>query len=193
MPSGIWRNCYPIYSGDDTKIIPDFSLTQYYHTEQCVRGIRQLYWFRRSTCFVRTIKRQHLSNENKGHSHEEYSEHNWCFWHPVIRKLSQDFQQLQEVWNIWQSQENKLHTKTVENKRYHLRSDNDEWLYSIGCVTGNSKKGNINPIKQQTERYVKITNNEIECSFERKDFILETKGKGDDLLKKATRRNRKLK
>ena len=39
--------------------------------------------------------------------------------------------------------------KTVENKRYHLRSDNDETFDSIEPVTGNSKKGNRNPIKQQ--------------------------------------------
>ena len=62
----------------------------------------------------------------------------------------------------------RLH-KTVENKRYHLRSDNDETLDSIEPVTGNSKKGNRNPIKQQqTERCVKITNNQREYSFERK-------------------------
>ena len=59
--------------------------------------------------------------------------------------------------------------KTVENKRYHLRSDNDETLDSIEPVTGNSKKGNRNPIKeQQTERYVRMTKNQRESSFERK-------------------------
>ena len=58
--------------------------------------------------------------------------------------------------------------KTVDNKRYHLRSDNDETLDSIEPVTGNSKKGNRNPIKQQTERCVKMTKNQRECSFERK-------------------------
>ena len=93
-PSGIWHNYYPIYSGHDTKIIPHFALTQYYHTEQCIRGIRQLYWFRRITCFVRTIKHQHLSIEKKGHSHEEYSEYKWCFWHPAIRNVFQDFQKI---------------------------------------------------------------------------------------------------
>ena len=61
----------------------------------------------------------------------------------------------------------RLH-KTVENKRYNLRSENDETLDSIELVTGNSKKGNRNPIKQQTERCVKITNNQRESSFERK-------------------------
>ena len=58
--------------------------------------------------------------------------------------------------------------KTVENKRYHLRSDNDETLDSIEPVTGNLKKGNRNPIKQQTERGVKFTNNQREFSFEQK-------------------------
>ena len=59
-------------------------------------------------------------------------------------------------------------TNTVENKRYNLRSENDETLDSIEPVTGNSKKCNRNPIKQQTERSVKITNNQREYSFERK-------------------------
>ena len=56
-------------------------------------------------------------------------------------------------------------SKTIENKRYHLRSENDEILDSIELVTGNSKKCNRNPIKQQTERCVKITNNQRESSF----------------------------
>ena len=59
-------------------------------------------------------------------------------------------------------------TKTVQNKRYNLRSDNDETLDSIEPVTGNSKKGNRNPIKQQTERCVQITNNQREFSFVQK-------------------------
>ena len=58
--------------------------------------------------------------------------------------------------------------KTVENKRYHLRSDNDETFDSIEPVTGNSKKGNRNPIKQQTEKGVKFTNNQREFSFEQR-------------------------
>ena len=58
--------------------------------------------------------------------------------------------------------------KTVDNKRYHLRSDNDETLDSIEPLTGKSKKGNRNPIKQQTERGVKFTNNEREFSFEQR-------------------------
>ena len=59
-------------------------------------------------------------------------------------------------------------SKTVEYKTYNLRSENDETLDSIEPVTGNSKKPNRNPIKQQTERSVKITNNQRESSFERK-------------------------
>ena len=58
--------------------------------------------------------------------------------------------------------------KTVENKRYHLRSDNDETLDSIKPVAGNSKKGNRNPIQQETERGVKFTNNQREFSFEQR-------------------------
>ena len=42
-------------------------------------------------------------------------------------------------------------TKTVENKRYDLTSEND---YT------NSKKRNRNPIQQQTERCVQMTKNQ---------------------------------
>ena len=52
-------------------------------------------------------------------------------------------------------------TKTIENKRKLL-------LHSMEPVTGNSKKSNINPIKQQTQRCVKITNNQREFSFQQK-------------------------
>ena len=41
--------------------------------------------------------------------------------------------------------------------RYHHKTQNDEILNSIYLVTGNSMKRNRNPIKQDTERYVKIT------------------------------------
>ena len=59
--------------------------------------------------------------------------------------------------------------KTVDNKRYNLRSENDETLDSIEPVTGNLKKGNRNPIKQQqTERCVKMNKNQREYSFQRK-------------------------
>ena len=57
-------------------------------------------------------------------------------------------------------------TKTVENKIYNIRSENDETLYSIYLVTGNLKKRNRNPIKKLTERCVQITNNQREYSFE---------------------------
>ena len=57
-------------------------------------------------------------------------------------------------------------TKTVENKIYNIKSENDETLYSIYLVTGNLKKCNRNPIKKQTETCVQITNNQREYSFE---------------------------
>ena len=41
--------------------------------------------------------------------------------------------------------------KPLRTKRYHLRSENDET---------NSKKHKRNPIKQQTERCVKMTKNQ---------------------------------
>ena len=63
----------------------------------------------------------------------------------------------------------------------------------LGVLQEIPTKATENPIKQQTERCVQITNNQRECTFEQKEFILETKGKYHHLLKKATRRNRKLK
>ena len=42
-------------------------------------------------------------------------------------------------------------TKTIENKIYQIRSENDETI---------SKKRKRNPIKQQTERCVKMTKNQ---------------------------------
>ena len=61
-------------------------------------------------------------------------------------------------------------TKTVQNKRYHLRSENDETLDSIEPVTGN-------PIKQHTERCVQITNNQRELRFARKRSYPKNKRK----------------
>ena len=40
-------------------------------------------------------------------------------------------------------------------------------------ITGNLKKSNRNPIKHQTERCVKITNNQTEYSFQQKKIILK--------------------
>ena len=102
-PSGIWRNYYAIYIRHDTKILCDLSLTQYYHTEESVRGFWQWYWFRRITCFVRSIHREQLWIEKKGNSHEEYSEEKLCFWHPALTRVFKNFQKIQELWNIWQS------------------------------------------------------------------------------------------
>ena len=48
---------------------------------------------------------------------------------------------------------------------------------AIEPVTANCKKGNRNPIKQQTERSVKIRNNQREYSFERKRSSPENKRK----------------
>ena len=74
-----------------------------------------------------------------------------------------DTQQLEEYFNISKNYEkygtsdrvNKTNwtqlTKTVQSKRYHLRSENDET---------NSKKRKRNPIKQQTERFLQITKNQ---------------------------------
>ena len=78
----------------------------------------------------------------KGHNHEEYSEEKWCFWQAEIRIFFQDFQKLQEVWNIWQSKKNctpkPLRTKDIISEVKMMKH--------LICV--------------------KITNNQRECSFE---------------------------
>ena len=84
------------------------------------------------------------------------------------QKLEESFKMSKNYKKYGTSDRVKKIRKTVENKRYHLRSDNDETLDSIEPVTGNSKKGNRNPIKQQTERCVQMTKNHREYSFERK-------------------------
>ena len=84
-------------------------------------------------------------------------------------------------------------TNTVENKRYNLRSENDETLDSIEPVTGNSKKRNRNPIRQQTERSVKITNNQREYSFERKRSSPQNKRKRPSFPEETTKKKQKIK
>ena len=83
-------------------------------------------------------------------------------------------------------------TKTVENKRYHLRSENYETLDSIEPVTGNSKKGNRNPIKQQTERCVQITNNQREYSFEPKRSSPKNKRKRPSSPEETNKKKQKM-
>ena len=84
------------------------------------------------------------------------------------QKLEESFKMSKNYKKYGTSDKVKKISKTVENKRYHLRSDNDETLDSIEPVTGNSKKGNRNPMKQQTERSVQMTKKHREYSFEQK-------------------------
>ena len=83
--------------------------------------------------------------------------------------------------------------KTVENKRYNLPSENDERLDSIEPVTGNLKKGKINPIKQHTEKCVKITNNQREYSFERKRIYPRNKRKIPSSPEESNKKKQKIK
>ena len=83
--------------------------------------------------------------------------------------------------------------KTVENKRYNLRSENDETLDLIELVTGNFKKGKINPMKQHTERCVKITNNQREYSFERKIIYPRNKRKIPSSPEESNKKTQKIK
>ena len=84
------------------------------------------------------------------------------------QKLEESFKISKNYKKYGTSNRVKKIRKTVENKRYHLRSDNDETLDSIEPLTKNSKKGNRNPIKEQTERCVQMTKKHREYSFERK-------------------------
>ena len=83
-------------------------------------------------------------------------------------------------------------SNTVENKRYNLRSENNETLDSIEQVTGNSKKPNRNTIKQQTERSVKITNNQREFSFEQKKNSPQNKRKRPSFPEETTKKKQKI-
>ena len=83
-------------------------------------------------------------------------------------------------------------TKTLQNKTYHLRSENDETLDSIEPVAGNSKKGNRNPIKQQTERCVQITNNQREFSFARKRSSPKNKRKITSSPEETNKKKKKM-
>ena len=84
-------------------------------------------------------------------------------------------------------------SKTVENRTYNLRSENDETLDSIEPVTGNLKKRNRNPIKQQKERSVEITNNQREYSFERKRSSPQNKRKRPSFPEETTKKKQKIK
>ena len=56
-------------------------------------------------------------------------------------------------------------TKRAENKRYHLRSDNDQMLDS---VTQNFQQVDRNPMNQQMQKRVQISKSHGESSFERR-------------------------
>ena len=84
--------------------------------------------------------------------------------------------------------------KTVDNKRYNLRSENDETLDSIEPVTGNLKKGNRNPIKQQqTERCVKMNKNQREYSFQRKRSSPKNQRKRPSSPEETNKKKQKIK
>ena len=57
-------------------------------------------------------------------------------------------------------------TKRAENKRYHLRSDNDQTLDSIEPVTENFQQVDRNPMNQQMQKRVHISKSHGESSFE---------------------------
>ena len=87
-----------------------------------------------------------------------------------------DTHQLEEYFEISKSYNNYGTSHTVQKtnrtqltKRYPLRIENDDILHSIEPFTANTKKRRRNPIKQETERSVKMTNNQREYSFERKN------------------------
>ena len=111
-----------------------------------------------------------------------------------------DTQQLEEYFRMSKNYKNygksdtvKKLRKTVENKRYHLKSENNETLESIEDLTGNSKKGNRNRMKQQTDRCVKMTNNKRECSFDRKGSYPRNKRKIPSSLEESNKKKQKIK
>ena len=111
-----------------------------------------------------------------------------------------DTQQLEEYFRMSKNYKNygksdtvKKLRKTVENKRYHLKSENNETLESIEDFTGNSKKGNRNPMKQQTDRCVKMTNSKRECSFDRKRSYPRNKRKIPSSLEESNKKKQKIK
>ena len=117
----------------------------------------------------------------------------------VERKDVFDTQQLEESFKFSKNYKKygtsdrvKKLRNTVENKRYHLRSENDETLDSIEPVTGNLKKGNRNPIKQQTERCVKMTKNQREYSFERKRSSPKTQRKRPSSPEQTNKKKQKI-
>ena len=118
----------------------------------------------------------------------------------VERKDAFDTQQLEESFKMFKNYKKygtsdrvqKLR-KTVENKKYHLRSDNDETLDSIEPVTAKLKKGNRNPINQQTERCVKMTKNQREYSFERKTSSPKKQRKRPSSPEESKKKKQKIK
>ena len=84
-------------------------------------------------------------------------------------------------------------TKSVDKKRYPLRSENDETLDSIEPVTGNLKKRKRNPINQPTERCVKMTKNEREYSFERKITSPKNQRKRPSFPEESNKKKQKIK
>ena len=118
----------------------------------------------------------------------------------VERKDAFDTQHLEESFKMFKNYKKygtsdrvqKLRN-TVENKKYHLRSDNDETLDSIEPVTAKLKKGNRNPINQQTERCVKMTKNQREYSFERKTSSPKKQTKRPSSPEESKKKKQKIK
>ena len=73
------------------------------------------------------MKNAHISIEKKGHSHEEYSEEKLCFLNPAIRRVFQDVQKVQEVWNMWQSQQKKLDTTDQNHWEQKISAQKWKW------------------------------------------------------------------
>ena len=108
------------------------------------------------------------------------------------QKLEESFKISKNYKKYGTSDRVKKRRNTVENKRYHLRSENDETLDSIEPVTGNSKKGNRNPIKQQTERCVQTSKNQREYSFARKRSSPKTQRKRPSSPEETNKKKQKI-
>ena len=109
-------------------------------------------------------------------SHEECSGEKTIFFTPAIRIIFQGVQKLQDVWTSQKVKRTNCTPKLLKlswlQELEERQQRSNETAYTKRC---------------------KITNNQTEYTLSEKEVILETKGKYHHLLKKATRRNRRLK
>ena len=83
-------------------------------------------------------------------------------------------------------------TKRAENKRYHLRSHNDQMFDSIEPVTQNFQQVDRNPMNQQMPKRVQISKSHGESSFERRTCSPKKKRKNPSYSKDTKSKKQKI-